>query len=64
MSESNTLVASFMFQKLAILPFNEEGYVVKLHSNMRVKFKGEEYVEMHRIISGLSPLIIWERMEN
>lgn len=50
--------------KLKTLPFNEEGYVVKFLDGNRAKFKGDEYVEMHRLISGLSPLTIWERMEN
>lgn len=49
--------------KLKTLPFNEEGYVVKFADGSRAKFKGDEYVEMHRLISGLSPLTLWERME-
>lgn len=53
-----------VLDKLRTLPFNEEGYVVQFEDGSRAKFKGDEYVEMHRLISGLSPLTIWERMEN
>ncbi len=55
---------SEVLAKLKTLPFNEEGYVVQFEDGSRAKFKGDEYVEMHRLISGLSPLTIWERMEN
>ena len=55
---------SEVLAKLKTLPFNEEGYVVQFEDGSRAKFKGDEYVEMHRLISGLSPLTLWERMEN
>ncbi len=51
-----------VLDKLKTLPFNEEGYVVQFEDGTRAKFKGDEYVEMHRLISGLSPLTIWENM--
>lgn len=50
--------------KLKELSFNEEGYVVRFQDGTRVKFKGEEYVKMHRIISGMSPLVLWESMKD
>lgn len=53
-----------VLDNLKTLPFNEEGYVIRFEDGSRAKFKGDEYVEMHRLISGLSPLTIWERMEN
>lgn len=53
-----------ILDKIKTLPFNEEGYVVSFQGGQRAKFKGDEYVEMHRLISGLSPLTIWERMED
>lgn len=47
------------------LPYNEEGYVVRVSRNgFRVKFKGDEYVKMHRIVTGTSPLTLWESMTN
>lgn len=50
--------------KLKELSFNEEGYVVKFADGTRAKFKGEEYVKMHRIVTGTSPLTLWESMKN
>ena len=51
-------------KKLKELSFNEEGYVVKFEDGTRAKFKGDEYIKMHRIISGLSPLTLWESMKD
>lgn len=53
-----------VISKLESLPFNEEGYVVLFDNGERVKFKGKEYLEMHRIVTKLSPLVIWENMTN
>lgn len=50
--------------KLDTLPYNEEGYVVRFSNGERVKFKGKEYVEMHRIVTNTSPLSLWENMSN
>lgn len=49
--------------KLKELSFNEEGYVVKFADGTRAKFKGDEYVKMHRIVTGMSPLVLWESMK-
>jgi len=38
---------------------NFEGFVVKFDGGFRVKVKLEEYVQLHRIIFGLSTLSIW-----
>jgi RNA ligase len=43
---------------------DQEGFIVRFNSGLRVKIKGEEYVKIHRIISNMSPLSIWEVMEN
>lgn len=44
------------------LPYSEEGYVVKLLNGFRVKFKGDEYLNVARMVSRISPLSIWEKM--
>lgn len=49
---------------LKTLTYNEEGYVVRFSDGTRVKFKGDEYVKMHRIVTGISPLALWESMNN
>lgn len=39
---------------------NKEGFVVKFESGFRIKLKFEEYVQLHKIISQMTPLHIWE----
>lgn len=46
------------------LTYNEEGYVVRFSDGTRVKFKGDEYLKMHRIVTRLSPLVLWENMKD
>ena len=47
------------------LDFNSEGYVIRFKKDgYRLKIKGDEYVRIHRIVSGVTPLAIWEAMKN
>ncbi len=46
------------------MPKDQEGFVVRFKSGLRVKIKGHEYLKIHKIISNLSPLSFWEAMEN
>jgi RNA ligase len=46
------------------LPKDREGFVVRFANGLRVKIKGEEYLKIHKAISNMSPLSIWEAMEN
>ncbi len=39
---------------------NKEGFVVRFKNGFRMKIKFEEYVKLHRIITGVSNIIIWE----
>ncbi|MDX6187885.1 RNA ligase [Flavobacterium sp. Fl-318] len=39
---------------------NKEGFVIKYSNNFRVKIKFEEYLRLHRIITQVSNLNIWE----
>lgn len=39
---------------------NYEGFVVKFRSGLRLKIKLDEYVQLHRILTGVSNLSIWE----
>ena len=48
---------------LETLGYDEEGYVVRLDSGYRVKFKSAEYLRLARILSNMSPLAFWEKME-
>ena len=46
------------------LSSNEEGYVVRYASGNRIKIKGDEYCILHRTISKITPLSIWEHYLN
>ena len=47
--------------KLASLGPDEEGYVIRFReSSLRVKAKGDEYVRLHRLVTGCTSRMIWE----
>ena len=39
-----------------------EGYVVRFDNGLRLKIKGAEYCRVHRLVSRLTPLSVWENM--
>jgi hypothetical protein len=39
---------------------DEEGYVVRFDDGTRVKVKGARYIELHKLLSGLSSRSVWE----
>lgn len=39
---------------------NHEGFVIRFSSGVRVKVKQEEYLRLHRIVSDLSKIRVWE----
>ena len=41
---------------------NAEGFVIKFQNGLRTKIKLAEYVRLHRILTGVSNLAIWEYM--
>jgi RNA ligase len=43
---------------------NEEGYVLKFHSGYRIKMKFDEYVRLHKILTQISSLSIWEFLKD
>ncbi len=43
---------------------NKEGFVVKFKNGLRYKIKFEEYVRIHRIITQVSTLSIWEFLKS
>lgn len=46
----------------AIQEDNKEGFVVRFRSGLRVKLKFEEYVRLHRIVTGVSTRSVWEAL--
>lgn len=45
------------------LPSTEEGWVLRFSNGHRVKVKGDEYMRIHRMVSRLTPLAVWESMQ-
>lgn len=43
---------------------NEEGFVIRFKSGFRMKIKGEEYVRLHKIITNISSISIWEVLKD
>jgi len=44
---------------------NSEGFILRFHpSNYRMKIKFEDYVRLHRIITGISSYDVWENLMN
>jgi RNA ligase len=41
---------------------NKEGFVIKFKSGLRAKVKLAEYLRLHRIVTGVSNLVIWEHL--
>lgn len=46
------------------LPASREGFVIRFSDGLRLKIKGDEYVRIHRLVSHLTPLAMWEAMKN
>lgn len=45
------------------LSANEEGFVVRLSNGERFKLKSPEYLKIARILTRMSPLVLWESMK-
>ncbi|MBL0913777.1 MAG: hypothetical protein IBJ09_15530 [Bacteroidia bacterium] len=43
---------------------NREGFVIRFRNGFRVKVKFEEYLRLHRIVTGVSNLSIWEMLRD
>ena len=63
-AEQYEYVFDDLFKLQKTLPSDNEGFVVRLISGERVKFKCEEYMKIARIISHATPLEFWKKMEN
>jgi RNA ligase len=43
---------------------NREGYVVRFDNGFRMKIKGETYIKLHKIMTSLSTVDIWEHLKD
>lgn len=51
-------------QKTKTMDYTQEGFVIKFTNGCRIKIKGEEYLRIHRLISTVTPLFIWDMLKN
>lgn len=63
LAKSYTHTICQMIELQQTIPKNEEGFVVRFESGLRVKIKGAEYMRIHKMISQMSPLSFWESMQ-
>lgn len=54
--------AAAMFSAAENLPETEEGYILRFEDGYRLKLKGSAYCRVHALISRVTPLAIWELM--
>lgn len=47
---------------LQVMKSDEEGFVARYPNGLRVKMKGEEYLRLHRLVTGFSSRSVWECM--
>lgn len=53
-----------MVDACATFASDTEGFVVRFASGLRLKIKGAEYLRVHRMVSNITPLSIWDGMRN
>jgi RNA ligase len=53
---------SEILAQCSTLPVDREGFVIRFNNGHRLKIKGDEYCRIHRMVSRLTPLAIWENM--
>lgn len=46
------------------LPSDREGFVIRFNNGHRLKIKGDAYLRLHRCISRVTPLAVWEMMRD
>lgn len=59
--DSYSGISDYTILKNLIKP-NEEGFVVRFSNGDRCKIKGAEYIQLHKIITRISPKFIWETL--
>ncbi len=53
-----------MQASVASFAADREGFVIRFRSGYRVKLKGAEYLRIHRLVSRVTPLMIWESLSD
>lgn len=53
-----------LYKILGIETENSEGFVITFSTGLKVKVKMKEYQEIHRVVSGTNPRVIWEKLKS
>jgi len=53
-----------ILHEASVLDYTREGFVVRFKSGIRVKIKGDEYCRIHKLISRVTPIAVWEMLLN
>lgn len=51
-----------VLKETALIDHTREGFVVRFKSGVRVKIKGDEYCRIHKLISRVTPIAVWEML--
>jgi RNA ligase len=51
-----------ILHEASIIDHTQEGFVVRFKSGVRVKIKGDEYCRIHKLISRVTPIAVWEML--
>lgn len=60
--EKYELTIPEMIELQKTIPKDREGFIVRFSNGLRIKIKGQEYLRIHKIKDGITPLNIWESM--
>lgn len=63
-SDKFTVHRSFFEDLQKDIKGDNEGYVIKFKNGFRAKIKGDEYKRLHKIVTGVSSVAIWEVLSN
>lgn len=53
-----------ILHEASVINYTREGFVVRFKSGVRVKIKGDEYCRIHKLISRVTPIAVWEMLLN
>lgn len=60
---TETMSAATLAEALALMPRpGREGVVVRMPGSVMIKLKQDEYVALHRLITGMNARVVWERI--
>jgi RNA ligase len=49
-----------ILHEASVIDYTREGFVVRFKSGVRVKIKGDDYCRIHKLISRVTPIAVWE----